>query len=337
MNNRSSFGAPSTGRPRSAEIPEHLIDPQTGTLRFCPASVDYLADRLEAAPDDLVKTALRGLEPLFEQIFQNLNFSCVSFIADDLKGMNFSGARFVGAQFEEAAISGAVFRGAEVDRRALMQASDWPEAVAQSLDMSFQTMGTTRRSPPMTAPRHGPWAIFSEAHHLPELILLPPDLPVDDLPDDAELALREGRLSIGRQPVSGLEMCVLLPEARAVDRIRAGWEKIQAEDSAQSHHVSGLAPARTGLDPVKDYLELLNQMAYPKYTVPSAGLLQAVYNAARTSKAPVRFPHNREFALDGRGRWQVATLGVGAVPAEPSISFDEHAFRVLRIFERSPR
>lgn len=316
------------------KIPPELIDERTGTLRFCPASRAYLAERLLADPHADLKVALAGLEPLFDKIFQNLNFAGVSFRTQDLVGLNFAGCNFDGAIFDLALIQGTGFRGARVPRDRLTRAKDWVDAVIAGYRSSMATMGTSQRPSPMAPPSIGSWARFSEAHHMPELMMLPPDLDVTKhrLTTAETLALRECRLAISCGPITKLDLAMMLPEDVAIARLKHAWTKRGASgDTGQA--MSDFQSARADHATAAVYVQSLNQQCHAGYGLPSAGLLLAAHRAAQRIGAPFWTGSEGELATDGTGAPIRTGWAHPALPVDPAVTFDQHPFRVVRQFE----
>ncbi len=324
------------GESRTSDIPPHLWDQDTGGLRYCPEAVDLVARRLEADPYVPLRVALRGLEFLFSDIFRNLNFSGASFLAQDLTGMNFEGCDFSGAKFQEALIYGAVFRSARVFRSDLTSARDWTEAVTQDCGRHLREMGTQARPPPPAPPLHAPWSVFSEAHHTPELMLLPSDLPIGDRsPAREREALREGRLAIGAKPVLQVELCSLENLSEACGLVEKGWRAFLLQDGRGDPAQGAMASAKVVFRDAQDFVASLNHQFHAGYALPSAALLQASHEGARRAGAPRQGgAPGLELVCDENGRGCKAGWRRPSPPIVPVLFFEALPFRVIRIFER---
>jgi len=324
----------------AAPIPPQLLD-ENGRLRYCAESRTLVAQRLLANPDAPLKKALRGLECLYDQLFQNLSFAGVSFITEDLSGMNFSGCNFDGAKFDQALVVGAVFRGARVRREVLARAADWVDAVAESSKAAKDVAGTEKRPAEMLAPLLPDWMRFSEAHHLPELMMLPPDLKVKGLGRNEERALRDHRLAIGVRPVLGAELAVCRPPNEAEEIIRAAWGTSQIGQTASAEPTSGISegdfgdsmqPCEVNTTLLKRFFNIVNNEVHGHYALPSAVLWKAVNNAVKYN--------GKKFELAELVEW-VAGGGEDALTVDregmsstnnPAATFASAPFRVVRIF-----
>ncbi|MCU0904251.1 MAG: pentapeptide repeat-containing protein [Tabrizicola sp.] len=268
---------------------------QAGQLRLCEASEAFVLKRLADHRDEPLHKALWGLEGLFLTLFQNLNFSGSSFRDHVLKGMVFAGARFDGATFHGARISGADFGRAGVRRDALQQAEDWIEAVVDGFQRAPE-----RGARDWPVPLLGPWASFSEAHHLPELVLLPSDLDVTGLAEDLEEALREGRLAMGARPICTLDLVLLRPAAEAVQLI----SEMLGRDRDGTAGGSSMELVECTLRDALGYVDGLNlrlgRITEKRYDLPPPSLLVAIRRAKPDTPAFVAQTWH-EFALTDDG------------------------------------
>lgn len=328
---RPRFGRPAAADPAfnadgsPSDCPRGLW--QAGRLRLCEASEAFVLKRLADHRDEPLHKALWGLEGLFPTLFQNLNFSGSSFRDHVCKGMVFAGARFEGTTFHGARISGADFGRAGVRRDALQQAEDWIEAVVDGFHRAHE-----RAARDWPLPLFGPWASFSEAHHLPELVLLPSDLDVTGLAEDLAEALREGRLAIGARPICRLDLVLLRPGSEAAQLI----SEMLGRDRDGTTSGSSLELVECTLRDALGYIDALNlrlgRIAEKRYDLPPPALLDAIRRAKPDTPVFVAQAWD-EFALTDDGHSLVVGADGRTALADQRITFAKRKFRVIRVFK----
>lgn len=132
---------------------------------------------------DLARLMFTGRD-LRRTILRDADLCHLDFRDSDLSGSKFDGARILGARFERAKVS----------RAALRKASDWTAYL--------------RGWAPEDGPVHGPSRVrcpgerFSLSPHLPEMMLVPPEVITADLLPVEKQALRAGRLAIAIRPLT---------------------------------------------------------------------------------------------------------------------------------------
>lgn len=132
---------------------------------------------------DLARFMFTGRD-LRRTILRDADLCHLDFRDSDLSGSKFDGARILGARFERAKLS----------REALRKASDWTAYM--------------RSWAPEDGPVHAPSRVrcpgerFSLSPHLPEMMLVPPEVIAADLLPVEKQALRAGRLAIAIKPLT---------------------------------------------------------------------------------------------------------------------------------------
>ena len=311
-------------------FPAHLYDPQTGRIMFCAEAVALMIEQLERSDETEVRKALHGFESLFGTLFRNLNYSGVSFATQDLRDMDFSGAAFRGCAFDHAMVEEAVFRGALVDRAALCKAGDWPKAAARSCRSATDHQGTKRRPPPLLAPLFESWAPFSEAHHLPEFVMLPPSLEVAGLSPELRTALRSGRVAIGRYPVLQIEIDCMSSSGTLELRWQRALGRYATDDDR-----ARLEPCRATLAQLEDYRQFLDAQFHSDHRLVPFTLLDAAHTAARRAGFRL-FPDGqarREFATNSDGSLEIRSRNGIRQGYNPAVVQTEACFRYIRVFQ----
>ncbi len=182
----------------------------------------------------------------------------------------------------------------------------------------------------MPAPLFESWATFSEAHHLPESMILLPDLKVVNLLPELRTELRAGRLAIGRYPVLQIELNCM----SALDTLERHWER------ALSRYATGdnralLEPCAATLAQLENYRDFLDAQFHSDHRLVPFPLLDAAHAAARRAgislfpngHARCEFATNRDGRLDIRGRDDIHR------GYNPAVVQTEACFRFIRVFE----